>query len=432
MKTFYRALYSIVFVNLLSLGFLLSFLFDSKIRKSFIGRINLWKRYRNNLPPKNSKKRIWFHVSSVGELEQAKPLMKLLYERNRENVDIILTLFSPSALKSASKIEYISFYDYLPLDTYFNTKKLFDIVKPDLLIFVKFDIWPNVIWEAHDRNIPQVLIDGTLHRKSHRYSNIMGQAFYNSIYMCFNLIGTVSDSDLKRFLITAPKYKNAKILGDTRYDQVAFRAQNAEVSANSKKIPMCIQEYKKGVTLICGSTWESDDKVIIQAVKRLVSENNSLNLVLVPHEPSKKRVLHYMEEFKDFSPCILSELSNKIDCTRVTVVDQVGFLAELYKIGSIAYIGGAFSTGVHNVMEPAIMGLPIVFGPFHYNSPEAEALVRINCAFTGSTEDDFYSILKKLVTNKEYAKQTGLKAQAFIKSNLGADERYYREISKFI
>ena len=432
MRSFFRSLYSIVFVNMLYFAFLLSFLFDSKIRKAFIGRFGIWKRYKNNLLPKNGKKRIWFHVSSVGELEQAKPLMKLFYERNKDNVDMILTMFSPSAERSASKVEYVSFFDYLPLDTYFNTKKLFDLVQPDLIVFVKFDIWPNIVWEAYDRKIPQVLIDGTLHRKSYRYSNMMGQAFYNSIYTCFDLIGAVSESDLKRFLITAPKSKNVKILGDTRYDQVAFRAQNADASANAKKIPSCMKEYKGSVTLICGSTWEGDDKAIVQPLKKLVAENKKMNLVLVPHEPSKKRVSNYLEEFKDFSPMVLSSLKDKFDCSRVTIVDQVGFLAETYKLCSIAYIGGAFSTGVHNVMEPAIMGLPVAFGPFHYNSPEAEQLVRMNCAFTGSTEDDFYSIFKKLITDKEFAKQTGLKAQAFIKSNLGADERYYKEISKFI
>jgi 3-deoxy-D-manno-octulosonic-acid transferase len=432
MRTFSRILYSVVFVNLLYLGFFISFLFDGKIRKAFIGRFGLWRRYRKNLGPKNGKKRIWFHVSSVGELEQAKPLMRLLNERNKESVDIVLTVFSPSALKSASKVEAVSFYDYLPLDTYFNSKKAFDILQPDLVVFVKFDIWPNIVWEAYDRKVPQVLIDGTLHRKSHRYSNIMGQAFYNSLYTCFDLIGTVSDSDLKRFLITSPKYKNVKILGDTRYDQVAFRARNAENSVNAKKIPPCMYEYKKGVTLICGSTWEADDRAIVQPLKKILSENRNLNLVMVPHEPSKRRVSNYLEEFKDFSPRALSALNDKFDNTKVTVVDKVGFLAELYKIGHIAYVGGAFSTGVHNVMEPAIMGLAVAFGPFHYNSPEAEALVRMNCAFSGSTEDDFYSIFKKLVMDKEYAKQTGLKAQSFIQSNLGADERYYKEIVQFI
>lgn len=432
MRKFFRILYSSIFVYVLFFAFLLSFFFDSKIRKALLGRINLWDRYKKKIPQKNGKKRIWFHVSSVGELEQAKPLMKLFYERNSKEVDIVLTLFSPSALKAASKVEYISFYDYLPLDTYFNTKKVFDILQPDLLVFVKFDIWPNLVWEAQSRGIPKVLIDGTLHRKSYRYSNIIGQAFYNSIYTCFDLIGTVSDSDLKRFLITSPKFKKAKVLGDTRYDQVAIRAQNAEASLNAKKIPSCMQIYKKGVTLICGSTWEADDKFIIQPIKRLISEYKGLNLVLVPHEPNKKRVANYMEEFKSFSPRALSGLNDKFDCTKVTIVDQIGFLAELYKLGSIAYIGGAFSTGVHNVMEPAIMGMPVVFGPFHYNSPEAEALVKSNCAFTGSTEDDFYMILKKLITEKDLAKQVGLKAQAFIKSNLGADEKYYGEIVKYI
>ncbi|MFH1223074.1 MAG: glycosyltransferase N-terminal domain-containing protein [Pseudomonadota bacterium] len=411
-------------------SFVVNSIFNSKVRKAFLGRFGLWKRYKQNLPEKKNKKRIWFHVSSVGEMEQAKPLIRLLAKKRPSDVEIVLTYFSPSAMRPASRISEIIFCDYLPLDTYFNSKKVFDLIKPDVIVFVKFDIWPNIVWEAKERNIPSILIDGTLHRASKRYSNFIGQSFYDSIYMAFDFIGVVSDSDLKRFLITSPKHKNVKIMGDTRFDQVAFRA--FDQSNVNKKIPAALDEYKNGVTLICGSTWENDDKNIIVPLINIMEDHANLNLVMVPHEPNEKRVLNYMNLFADFSPVRLSDIRNGATCSRVTIVDEVGALAELYKMGDIAYVGGAFSTGVHNVMEPAIMGLPVVFGPFYYNSPEAEALVRMNCAFSGNSPEMLYSCFKKLVADNKYMKDTGTKAQTFIKNSLGADERYYQEVTRFV
>ena len=232
-------------------------------------------------------------------------------------------------------------------------------------------------------------------------------------------------------MITAPKSNNVKVVGDTRFDQVAYRAALANKTDHAKKMPRCLGTYEKGVTLICGSIWEQDDRHIINALLALLDELPDMNLILVPHEPTRKRVQKYMELFSPFDPMIFSDLRDE-KCSRVVVVDGVGFLAELYKIGNIAYVGGAFSTGVHNVMEPSMMGLPAVFGPHYYNSPEAEAMVRLNCAFSGTNENDFYLIFKKLLSDKNYVNDTGLKAQKFINDNLGADKKYYDEISRFI
>jgi 3-deoxy-D-manno-octulosonic-acid transferase len=432
MKIFFRLIYSLILVYLLYIGFIIASFFNAKIRRGLLGRINLWNRLQAGIPTKTSKKRVWFHVSSAGELEQAKPLLRLLQEKKGEELEFVFTFFSPSALKPISKMEGLLFYDYLPIDTYFNTTKLFDLLKPDVILFVKFDIWPNIVWEADKRGIVKVLIDGTLHRNSRRYSNFIGQAFYNSIYTCFDFIGTVSENDLKRFLITAPKSTNAKVVGDTRFDQVAYRAKLAAEDDYRKKLPKCLNTYKKGTTLICGSTWEEDDRMIVQGFLTLLFEFPEMNLIIVPHEPTKKRVQRYMQIFSSFSPSLFSSLENQKSCGRVLVVDGVGFLAELYKIGDIAYVGGAFSTGVHNVMEPSMMGLTSVFGPFYYNSPEAEAMVRMNCAFSGTSEDDFYVIFKRLLSDKLYLKDLGLKAQKFINDNLGADKKYYDEISRFL
>ena len=151
MKKFYRMLYSFVLVYFLYLGFVIGSIFSPKTMSALLGRVGLWRRYRKNLKPKTNKKRIWFHVSSAGELEQAKPLIRLFHDRNAEDVEIVLTYFSPLAKRPASNIPGVSFSDYLPLDTYFNTKDVFDLIAPDAVIFVKFDIWPNIVWESEEK-----------------------------------------------------------------------------------------------------------------------------------------------------------------------------------------------------------------------------------------------------------------------------------------
>jgi len=428
MKKVYRILYSTVLVYFLYIAFVIGALFSAKTMSALLGRFGLMSRYIKKLPSKTNKKRIWFHVSSAGELEQAKPLIRLFYEREKEEVEIILTYFSPSAIKPASNIPGVLFSDYLPLDTYFSTRRIFNMISPDAVVFVKFDIWPNIVWEAEERGIPTFLIDGTLHRKSMRYSNFIGQSFYNSVYMSFDLIGVVSESDLKRFMITSPKHHNVKILGDTRFDQVAFRASQND----PRKLPMSMQEYKEKLTIICGSTWDADDKNILKPLRDLLEDVSLLNLILVPHEPTPKHIQKYVEYFAAYAPVKLSEIRKGTKSGRVILVDEVGCLAELYRIAAVAYVGGAFSTGVHNVMEPSIMGLPTIFGPFYYNSPEAEALVRNNCAFSGANSEEFYACFKKLACDSAFRTESGKNAQEFIKSSVGADEKYYQEIHRAI
>ena len=428
MKNFCRTMYAYVLVYFLYIGFMIGAIFSTKMMSALLGRFGLWRRYKKNLRQKTNKKRIWFHVSSAGELEQAKPLIRMFHEKNAEEVEVVLTYFSPSAKRPAANIPGVIFSDYLPLDTAFNVKRMFDIINPDVLVFVKFDIWPNVVWEAETRGVPSFLIDGTLHRKSMRYSNFLGQSFYSSVYIAFKMIGVVSESDYRRFMITCPKHQNVKILGDTRFDQVAFRAGHND----PHKLPLSMQEYKNKLTIICGSTWDADDKHILKPLRELLEDVSLLNIILVPHEPTTKRIQKYAEYFSAYAPVRLSDIRRGVKSGRVILVDEVGCLAELYRLASVAYIGGAFSTGVHNVMEPAIMGLPVAFGPFYYNSPEAESLVRMNCAFTASNSEEFYSCFKKLACDASFRSEAGKHAQDYIKSSLGADERYYNEISKVL
>ncbi len=425
---FFRILYSSILVHLLYFGFVVNSIFSKKIRQALVDRSGLWKRY-GAIPAKNGKKRVWFHVSSAGELEQAKPVIRL-FEEHDKDIEVVLTYFSPSAKRPASKVTGTIFCDYLPLDTVNNAKKAVRFIAPDLVVFVKFDIWPNIVWEAKKYGARTALIDGTLHRSSKRYSNIFGQSFYNSVYGAIDLIGVVSESDLNRFMITAPKHSNVKIMGDTRFDQVAFRATNA---IRSKKIPEHIIDlYRKEFTLILGSTWEADDKNILEPVEAMLDKYKKARVIIVPHEPEEKRVDNYLDRFSRFAPIRLSKMRVLGGDTRVLVVDEVGVLAELYMSGTAAYIGGAFSTGVHNVMEPAIMGLPVCFGPFYFNAPEAEDLMKISCAYSGNNTEEFSKIFNGFAGDVQKTKMLGLSASEYIKKSLGSDQRYYSELKALL
>jgi 3-deoxy-D-manno-octulosonic-acid transferase len=288
---------------------------------------------------------------------------------------------------------------------------------------VKFDIWPNLVWEAKSRKIKTALISATLHRGSKRYSNFLGQFFYSSIYMSFDFIGAVSNNDVQRFFITAPKHKNIKLCGDTRFEQVSFRSQQRT------DVPMFIEQFDKHFTIICGSIWPADEKEILKPLKRILKENPETKLILVPHEPHTEHVEKLKNFFKTFGTddYLNATTINKFE-GRVLIINTVGILAELYRRGTLAYVGGAFTTGVHNIMEPAIMGLPVLFGPFFYNAPEAERLVEKNLCFSATNSDNFYYHFNKFVKNKELTKKTGSEAKAYIESNMGATEKCYKEI----
>jgi 3-deoxy-D-manno-octulosonic-acid transferase len=402
----------------------LASLFHEKLKETFTTRKHLRQRWLST-GVTFTERPVWFHVASVGEYEQAKPVISRLATEHPE-IPVALTFTSPSGYKFAQRKEQIGdgnnikFIEYLPVDFAQNVRFCLAFLDPRLLVFVKFDIWPNLVWESTQRRIPCMLIDATLSSSSYRISSI-GKRFYRAVYSNLERILAISDQDAERFSDCVPDHGGISVTGDTRFDRVMERKQlDSEPSLDVGKRGRSV--------IIAGSTWPKDEAHLLPALSRLATEQRELLMIIAPHEPKPERVATLLEwaETHALEAARLSErerLSDEPGGAQVLVVDSVGVLAEAYRFADVAYIGGSFSTGVHSVIEPAIMGIPILFGPTHKNSFEAIELLRHRAAFEIDNADAVQDKLALVLSDDALRSEMGHNARAYVESQLGATDR---------
>ncbi len=380
--------------------------FNDKMRAAIDGRRGFRERWEA-LAGQLSAAPVWFHVASVGEFEQARPVISAL-ERARPDVPVIITFSSPSGYRFARKRETVGsgsirFIDYLPFDDVANMRFCLAKARPRLLVFVKFDLWPNLVWEANATGVPMVLIDATLSASSGRLA-FPASWLYRDVYRRLNAILAISNDDAARFRASVPKHADISVTGDTRFDRVMERWEQR--TASTFTLP------EGGPTLIAGSTWPPDEERLLPALERLLREFPTLRVVLVPHEPTPAHV----EPLRRWA-------ASTGMATRVVIVDVVGVLAEAYRFADVVYVGGAFTTGVHSVIEPAIAGVPVVFGPKHDNSFEAMQLIEREAARSILTADHAYEALGAWLRDEQARAAAGAAARAYVESQLGATEK---------
>jgi 3-deoxy-D-manno-octulosonic-acid transferase len=409
--------------------------FNEKISEGLKGRKNWksrWKGKKQKLA--DTKYLIWFHVSSVGEFEQAKPVMKLLSTEFGTDLNLALTFFSPSGMNyfkkfdRSSKIPALNFVEYLPIDSRKNVNFCLDVLKPDMIVYVKFDLWPNLVTEAHRRSIPQLLVSGTLSPGSGRL-NVSIRNFYGELYSKLSGIAAISPQDARRFGDNSQGEVEIVVGGDTRFDQVCDRIESSQFTLS----PALKNDTRRH--LIAGSTWPPDERMVIPAFSNLAKKFSDLALILAPHEPSQPRLENIYGTLKksDLSYKPLSQINREENITEsVIVADGLGYLAELYQIGDIAFVGGSFYGSVHNVMEPAVFGLPVFFGPDIENSLEAKELVRNNSGKIVNSAQELEKAAEKLLTDRAALDKTGKMAQQYIRDNCGAAQYCLDFIKKYL
>ncbi len=397
---------------------------DPKLARGLEARRGAEARLRE-LAPKLDGPLLWLHSTSAGEYEQARPIAAL-WSAQRPDWRILHTFTSPSGHDYARRLGEARFLEFLPEDSPGRTGRVLDALRPRVLIFVKWDVWPNLVVQAHARRIPVVLVDATLRAESPR-SRWPVRGLYRQLYERMRLISAVSERDAERFRGIAPAHPNVVVDGDTRFDQVMRRRREADRLV----LPEALARRSDTFTWIAGSTWEPDEERVIPAFAALVrrSDGNRLRLLLVPHEPLPARVAALEAQLARlglasvrFSQLERDEPGNE-DSPRVVLVDRVGVLAELYARADAAYVGGAFTTGVHNVMEPAIMGLPVFFGPRYDGAPEAEGLMETGAAAVVHSADELERRLHAVMTDASVHRRMGDRARAYVEANLGASER---------
>jgi 3-deoxy-D-manno-octulosonic-acid transferase len=418
----WRFLYNLIAVPLLYTSFHIYSLFNSKVKEGLQGRKDMFRKLSEQVPSdKNNVPLIWFHCASVGEFEQAKPIINALDGKAR----IAVTFFSPSGYQSAAKYTKADLICYLPLDSARNARRMFSLLKPAILIFMRFDIWPNHVWTASKAGVPIILADATLHEKSKRLWPI-ARSFLKSIHKHINLHCAISELDKERFKRICPKNADIRVMGDTRFDQVIARRNSA-----GKKLEGLLPKFQTPV-IIAGSTYIEDEEVVIDAYQKILTKN--VQLILVPHEPEPERLSEIGKLMSEYNipHILLSEIEKGADATgKAIVIDRVGVLAELYQLGDITFIGGSFHGSVHNVMEPAIMGKPVLFGPTIHNSLEAIMLQEIGSGIMVRNSEEMATELIKLLQDEELRIRLGKAGQKLIEENAGATEKIIDCIENF-
>lgn len=418
-KVFWQIAYNIIGLPILYIGFLLGFLFDEKIRRGIKGRKGLWVKLKHEL---TAGKWIWFHISSMGEFEQAKPIISTLRQQ-RKDLKILVTFFSPSGYESAVNYKSADVISYLPFDTPWNAKKMLRLLNPALLIFIKYDLWPNTIWQAKKMKIPMLLADGSL---SHTKLNFLTKLFYKQIYSELNTICAILKEDEVIFKTIVNPQTKILVTGDTRYDQVYRRLVKKEGFKAKKFFP------DQSKIIVAGSTWLKDEKIVLAAYKNLTDEFKDLILILVPHEPNFDRLTQIETIASKLALSSIRWLDvekvGRIDKARLIIVDKIGILANLYQLGDLTYVGGSFEHGVHNCLEPAVMSKPVFFGPKIDNSKEAKLLVERGGGFVITTAQDMTMKMTQLLANPGLLTKSSQSAFELVKENLGATEKIIREI----
>lgn len=397
-------------------------LFNSKAKLWVEGRRN-WKlslqEKTNRI--KNDKK-IWMHCASLGEFEQGRPVIEKI-KSNYPNYKIVLSFFSPSGFEIRKNYEHADVIIYLPSDTEKNARDFISIIKPEFAVFVKYEFWLNYLFELNKQKIPVYLISA-IFREHHPFFKWYGKDFINAlkIYHKIFVQDTYSAELLKKINI-----ETAMICGDTRIDRVA------SIKTLPADLPL-IQNFSENATVIvAGSTWPNDDEIILNAFRKLSENHSSIKLIIAPHETEIKNIQTLINKInKSGLNFVLYSGKNPNTSAKVLVIDSVGILSLVYRFGKIAYIGGGFNNGIHNILEPAVYSLPVVFGPNHKKFNEATILLSKKAAFEISDSNQCFEILNQLISKESLLNKAGYEAGQYISANEGATDKIIEQVFNII
>ena len=425
MKKFWSVFYNLIFLPSLFLILQILGFFNPKVRKGINGRKRVFEELIVEMRQiSDNKKNIWFHSSSLGEFEQAKPIIEKLKEG--QNVNIIITFFSPSGYENSRKYPYADLISYLPFDTQTNADKFVRIVKPDLAIIMRYDIWPNIIYKLKEFNIPTFIVDATMRKDSLRTLPFL-RSFHKALFSNISRFLTVSQSDAEGFRLFGCSEDKIKVVGDTRFDRVLQKSIQAR---DKKLINQSVLENKK--VFVAGSTWEQDEDVILPAFTKLAKFDKDVMLIIAPHEPTLLHLEKIENEFAKILRTIrFSHLNNYTD-ERVIIVDSIGILLTLYTYADVAFIGGSFKQNVHNVLEAAVYGIPVMFGPRIEHSQEAKKLHERGGGIMIYGKREAYRRLRTLFTDTTLRQRKGQLSLEYVQENVGATEKILEEIRRVI
>lgn len=381
-------------------------MFNEKAKFFVDGRLGWYDKLKQQIDP--NARYIWFHVASLGEFEQGRPIMERI-KQEHPDYKILLTFFSPSGYEIRKNYNGADIICYLPMDTVSNACKFVDLCKPQMTVFVKYEYWINYLHELKSRNIPTYMVSA-IFLPTQAFFKWYG-GWYRKVLGTFKHLFVQDEQSVN--LLASIGVTNATACGDTRFDRVLAIAQNA------KDLPIC-EAFKRGEQpiLIAGSSWPKDEDLLAEYFNQ-----KEYRIIIAPHETDEGHVQEIMGKLK--RKCVrytkaTAETAAEAD---VLIIDCIGILSSIYKYGELAYIGGGFGVGIHNILEPAVYGMPVVFGPNYHKFREAVEMEKAGGAFHIEDGKQLTMVLDSLMTpNSPRLAETSAIAKQFVAANSGATE----------
>ncbi len=422
----YFLIYNLIIAPLLIILSHIGALVNPKIRQGVKGRYQSLSRFYHQILP-NIRTRftsaLLIHCASMGEFEHIKPVIQRFHEV-RPDVAIVVMFFSPSGFENVHQFPGVTAFIYAPFEWFPSVFRLFHQLKPAVFIIAKHDVWPNQLWSAVLHRIPVFLVNASLGEKSRR-AQIPFRWFHQTIYQYFAKILAISEEDGRNFQLLAAERK-VVVVGDTKFDQVIRR------SAESQQNPILPTKITRNrPVLVAGSTWPEDEAILIPAIGRLIKNFPGLLTIICPHEPTPSHLASLEENLDSLSHIRLSAITH-YQGENVIIVDSIGVLANLYRHAAVAFVGGSFKGSIHNVLEPAVYGIPVLFGPHYRNSHEAIQLVKLGSGIVVHSVDETFHQLQRLFTEDAYRSKLGNQAKAFVEKHRGATDRVVEWIVRYL
>ena len=410
-----RFLYNIL-VNIAWIGLKAIALFNPKIKLFVSGRKKTFPHLQAKLSP--NAKTIWMHVASLGEFEQGLPILERLRSKH-PNHQIVLTFFSPSGYEVKKDTPVADVVTYLPIDTSYNANRFLNLIRPEIVVFVKYEIWPNYLDQLKKRGTPTFLVSA-IFSKRQVYFKGYGSFMRRSLKTFSHFF--VQDGNSKN-LLKSIGFENVTVGGDTRLDRVS------EILKRDNGLEF-MERFKKGqFCLVAGSTWPEDEEILINYIN---SVQEPIKFVIAPHEIKPVHVEKITNALQKKVVCYSGMDNTRLEEYDVLVLDTIGILTKVYSYADVAYVGGGFATGLHNTMEPAVFGIPIIIGPQYHGFKEAEDLVAKGGISPISDQAGFNNLIQLFTGNPAKVKEQGKINSNYINSNVGAADRILDHISGFL
>lgn len=398
-------------------------LFSPKLKLFVEGRKDVFTTLKTKI--KSSDRVIWVHAASLGEYEQGIPVMEAL-KKEFPNHKLVVTFFSPSGYEVRKNNTLADVTIYLPLDTKSNAKEFIKTIHPDLVLFIKYEFWPNYLNELKRLNVPTYLVSGIFREKQAFFKWYGG--FYRDALKTFNHFFVQNDSSKQ--LIQSIGFNNVTISGDTRFDRV-IDILNRDNSLDF------IDHFKNNqTTIVIGSSWPKDEELLVNYINQ---SSDEVKFIIAPHNIKQEQISNLKCSISK-ETILFSEYTNEISRftqndneelkkAQVFIIDTIGILTKIYSYADIAYVGGGFGNpGVHNILEPATFGVPIVIGPNYSHFAEATALVHQEGCISIKNENDLKLAFDSLLYNSDERNEKGHICETFVQMNKGATSKIINQI----